>query len=105
MDGEAAPRALIRALRHTGFRRSVQDRRRLFACSAHCRSDPADRAHAGHLVKVEVEVDGLDQLEDALQYGPDVVMLDNFSLADLRAAVALTCAPPPPPSTDAPAAG
>lgn len=47
------------------------------------------RAHAGHLVKVEVEVDGLDQLEEALKHGPDVVMLDNFSLADLRAAVAL----------------
>ena len=47
------------------------------------------RAPAGHLVKVEVEVDGLDQLEEALKHGPDVVMLDNFSLADLRAAVAL----------------
>jgi nicotinate-nucleotide pyrophosphorylase (carboxylating) len=47
------------------------------------------RAHAGHLVKVEVEVDGLDQLEEALEHGPDVVMLDNFSLDDLRAAVSL----------------
>jgi nicotinate-nucleotide pyrophosphorylase (carboxylating) len=47
------------------------------------------RASAGHLVKVEVEVDGLDQLEDALKHGPDVVMLDNFSLDDLRTAVAL----------------
>lgn len=45
------------------------------------------RAHAGHLVKVEVEVDGLDQLEEALKHGPDVVMLDNFSLDDLRTAV------------------
>lgn len=47
------------------------------------------RAHAGHLVKVEVEVDGLDQLEEALKHGPDVVMLDNFSLDDLRTAVGL----------------
>ncbi|MBU4436197.1 MAG: carboxylating nicotinate-nucleotide diphosphorylase [Alphaproteobacteria bacterium] len=47
------------------------------------------RAFAGHLVKVEVEVDGLDQLEDALKHGPDVVMLDNFSLGDLRTAVSL----------------
>jgi len=46
------------------------------------------RAAAGHLMKVEVEVDGLDQLEEALANGPDVVMLDNFSLADLRTAVA-----------------
>ncbi|HEX8232090.1 MAG TPA: carboxylating nicotinate-nucleotide diphosphorylase [Caulobacteraceae bacterium] len=47
------------------------------------------RAAAGHLVKVEVEVDGLEQLEEALRFGPDVVMLDNFSLEDLRAAVAM----------------
>lgn len=48
------------------------------------------RAFSGHLMKVEVEVDGLDQLEAALAEGPDVVMLDNFSLGDLRRAVALT---------------
>lgn len=48
------------------------------------------RAFAGHLMKVEVEVDGLDQLEAALAEAPDVVMLDNFSLGDLRRAVALT---------------
>jgi nicotinate-nucleotide pyrophosphorylase (carboxylating) len=47
------------------------------------------RAHAGHLVKVEVEVDGLDQLDEALKHGPDVVMLDNFSLNDLATAVRL----------------
>jgi nicotinate-nucleotide pyrophosphorylase (carboxylating) len=45
------------------------------------------KAAAGHLTKVEVEIDGLGQLEDALKYGPDVVMLDNFSLADLAEAV------------------
>lgn len=53
------------------------------------------RAAVGHLMKVEVEVDGLDQLDEALGLidagvGPDVVMLDNFSLDDLRAAVART---------------
>ena len=46
------------------------------------------RAHAGHLVKVEVEVDSLDQLDAALAEGPDVIMLDNFSLDGLRRAVA-----------------
>jgi nicotinate-nucleotide pyrophosphorylase (carboxylating) len=46
------------------------------------------RAFAGHLTKVEVEIDRLDQLDEALRHGPDVVMLDNFSLEDLRAAVA-----------------
>jgi nicotinate-nucleotide pyrophosphorylase (carboxylating) len=48
------------------------------------------RAAAGHLVKVEIEVDGLDQLEEALPLAPDVIMLDNFSLEDLRRAVAMT---------------
>ncbi|WP_396595525.1 carboxylating nicotinate-nucleotide diphosphorylase [Brevundimonas sp. R86498] len=52
----------------------------------------AARAHVGHLMKVEVEVDGLDQLDQALSLvtegvGPDVIMLDNFSLADLAEAV------------------
>ena len=45
------------------------------------------KAAAGHLMKVEVEIDSLAQLEEALKYGPDVVMLDNFSLADLAEAV------------------
>jgi nicotinate-nucleotide pyrophosphorylase (carboxylating) len=47
------------------------------------------RAFAGHLTRVEVEVDGLDQLAEALAEGPDVIMLDNFSLEDLRTAVHL----------------
>lgn len=51
------------------------------------------RAFAPHLMKVEVEVDGLDQLDAVLALidegaAPDVIMLDNFSLDDLRAAVA-----------------
>jgi nicotinate-nucleotide pyrophosphorylase (carboxylating) len=46
------------------------------------------KAAAGHLVKVEAEVDSLAQLDAALAEAPDVVMLDNFSLADLAAAVA-----------------
>ena len=48
------------------------------------------RAAAGHLMKVEVEIDGLGQLEEALKYGPDVVMLDNFSLSDMAEAVRRT---------------
>ena len=46
------------------------------------------RAAAGHLMKVEVEVDGLDQFDEAVAGGPDVVMLDNFTLPMLREAVA-----------------
>jgi nicotinate-nucleotide pyrophosphorylase (carboxylating) len=45
------------------------------------------RAAAGHLMKIEVEVDSLDQLDEALPYRPDVIMLDNFTLADLAEAV------------------
>jgi nicotinate-nucleotide pyrophosphorylase (carboxylating) len=47
------------------------------------------RLSVGHLVKVEVEVDTLDQLHEALNEGVDAVLLDNMSLDDLRAAVAL----------------
>ena len=47
------------------------------------------REHAGHMVKIEVEVDSLDQLREALEHRPDVIMLDNFALPDLEAAVAL----------------
>ena len=45
------------------------------------------RAACGHLMKIEVEVDRLDQLDEALPYRPDVILLDNFALADLREAV------------------
>jgi nicotinate-nucleotide pyrophosphorylase (carboxylating) len=46
------------------------------------------RAAAGHLMKIEVEVDTLAQLDLALPYRPDVIMLDNFGLEDLKTAVA-----------------
>ena len=45
------------------------------------------RAYAGHLMKIEVEVDRLSQLDEALPHRPDVVMCDNFSIADLAEAV------------------
>ena len=38
-------------------------------------------------LQVETEVETLEQLEEALQARPQIVMLDNFSLADLRTAV------------------
>ena len=48
------------------------------------------RAAVGHLVKVEIEVDNLDQLKDVLANGKaDVVLLDNMDTAKLREAVAL----------------
>jgi nicotinate-nucleotide pyrophosphorylase (carboxylating) len=51
------------------------------------------RAHAGHLVKIELEVDTLDQLAEALDYnfghGVDAVLLDNMDPPTLRRAVAM----------------
>lgn len=41
-----------------------------------------------HTTHIEVEVDRLDQIEPVLAAGVDTIMLDNFSLADLRAGVA-----------------
>jgi nicotinate-nucleotide pyrophosphorylase (carboxylating) len=47
------------------------------------------RDFAGHLVKVEVEVDTLDQFTEALDAKPDVVLLDNMSNAQLSEAVSM----------------
>ncbi|KUM27001.1 nicotinate-nucleotide pyrophosphorylase [Mesorhizobium loti] len=47
------------------------------------------RESVGHLVKIEVEVDTLAQLEEALSLAPDAVLLDNMSLGELRKAVAM----------------
>jgi nicotinate-nucleotide pyrophosphorylase (carboxylating) len=49
------------------------------------------RRSVGHLVKVELEVDSLDQLREALDLGVDVVLLDNMPLEALREAVAMAC--------------
>lgn len=50
----------------------------------------AARTQVGHMVKVEVEVDRLDQLDEALEAGADIVMLDNMDLASMREAVRRT---------------
>jgi nicotinate-nucleotide pyrophosphorylase (carboxylating) len=47
------------------------------------------REHAGHLVKIELEVDTLDQLAEALEVGVDAVLLDNMMPETLRRAVAM----------------
>jgi nicotinate-nucleotide pyrophosphorylase (carboxylating) len=47
------------------------------------------RPRAGHMVKVEVEVDTLQQLEEALTFPIDAVLLDNMDVATLKKAVAL----------------
>ncbi len=45
------------------------------------------RAEVDHLVKIEVEVETLAQLEEALETGVDAVLLDNMDLETLRKAV------------------
>ncbi len=59
------------------------------ACGGVANALKRARAFAGHLTKVELEVDSLEQLAEALPHGADVIMLDNFSPDDLKTAVAL----------------
>lgn len=47
------------------------------------------RGGVGHMVKIEVEVDTLEQLDIALQVGVDAVLLDNMALEELTQAVAM----------------
>jgi nicotinate-nucleotide pyrophosphorylase (carboxylating) len=57
------------------------------ACGGVAEAVRRARAHVGHMVKIEVEVDTLAQLHEALRERPDIVMLDNFTLDDLAEAV------------------
>jgi nicotinate-nucleotide pyrophosphorylase (carboxylating) len=47
------------------------------------------RAFVGHLVKIEIEVDTLDQMREALSASPDVILLDNMTNDQLREAVSI----------------
>lgn len=47
----------------------------------------AAKASAGHLVKIEIEVDTLDQLDEVIKEGADVVLLDNMKPEQLQEAV------------------
>ncbi len=47
----------------------------------------AAKAAAGHLVKIEIEVDTLNQLREVLEEGADVCLLDNMNLDQIREAV------------------
>lgn len=48
------------------------------------------RARKSRKVRVEVEVQSVAECQDALRYAPDIIMLDNMSLRDMRRCVALT---------------
>ena len=49
----------------------------------------AAKAQLGHTTHFEVEVDSMDQIEPVLAAGVDTIMLDNFTVAELKAGVAL----------------
>ncbi len=49
----------------------------------------AAKSSLGHMVKVEIEIDRLDQLEQAISGGADVILLDNMSTDDMKQAVAI----------------
>ena len=50
----------------------------------------AAKAFVGHLVKVEIEVDTLDQLQEVLDEGADFCLLDNMSADMMREAVKMS---------------
>jgi nicotinate-nucleotide pyrophosphorylase (carboxylating) len=62
----------------------------LAACSSTSLTDALAEAYAAlpHTTHFEVEVDRLEQIEPVLTAGVDSILLDNFSLADLRTAIA-----------------
>ena len=64
----------------------IKDNHRAIAGSAAEAVARAKRA-VGHLVKIEIEVDGLEELDAILRLGVDAVLLDNMSPEDLRHAV------------------
>ncbi len=47
----------------------------------------AAKTSLGHMVKVEIEIDRLDQLEEAIASGADIILLDNMSTDDMKQAV------------------
>jgi nicotinate-nucleotide pyrophosphorylase (carboxylating) len=59
------------------------------------------KARAPHTSRIEVEVDSLAQLEEAIAAGADVIMLDNFSTADVSAALARVATVTPRPIIEA----
>ncbi len=45
------------------------------------------RARSPHTMRVEVEVTAIEQIKDALEGGADVILLDNMTVEQIRAAV------------------
>ena len=49
----------------------------------------AAKAAVGHMAAIEIEVETLEDMEEALEHGARIILLDNMSLDDLRLAVSL----------------
>ena len=64
----------------------IKDNHLIVAGSIHA-AVAAARAAVGHMVKIEVEVDTLEQLRDALNEPIDAVLLDNMTVPELTQAV------------------
>ncbi len=64
----------------------IKDNHRAIAGGAAAAVERA-RARVGHMVKIEIEVDDCEELEDILALGVDAVLLDNMSPEELRRAV------------------
>ncbi len=47
----------------------------------------AAKQHAGHTLKIEIEVDTLEQLKEVLAEGADIALLDNMDIDDMKEAV------------------
>lgn len=60
------------------------------ACGSVSTAIERAKAYAGHLRMIEVEVDSLDQLKEALPHDPHAILLDNMNPDMLREAVAIT---------------
>jgi nicotinate-nucleotide pyrophosphorylase (carboxylating) len=48
----------------------------------------AARKNAPHTLKIEVEVESMEQIEEALEAGADIIMLDNMGMEEMKKAVA-----------------
>jgi nicotinate-nucleotide pyrophosphorylase (carboxylating) len=57
------------------------------ACGGIAAAVARARHHVSHLIKIEVEAATLDEVEEALSAGADVIMLDNMNLDQIRTAV------------------
>ncbi len=49
----------------------------------------AAKEAVGHMTAIEIEVDSLEQMEEALEHGARIILLDNMTIDDLRLAATL----------------